>query len=154
MEVEGCYRDIRIGDKELEVIEDEEQEMKKRKVPIYGGVEVEESATKPLQNHPKLALWPKLDMTNIMTEVEKGCVKWSWAEMSKKKTEEEEETIIVNDESEGTQHEDATGTTTASDSYTVDLRKIRVTKLPTNRRAIIPDQQGPQVEQHLQHLKA
>ena len=58
--------------------------------------------------------------------------------MSKKESEEEEETIIVNDESEGTEHEDATVARTANDSYTVDLRKIRLTELPTNRRVIIP----------------
>ena len=74
--------------------------------------------------------------------------------MSKKESEEEEETTIVNDESEGTEHEDATAARTANDSYTVDLRKIRLTELPTNRRVIISDQQGVQLEQHLQHLKA
>ena len=36
----------------------------------------------------------------------------------------------------------------------VDLRRMRMTQLPTNRRVIIPEQQGPELEQHLQHLKA
>ena len=84
MVVEGRYKDIRIGDKELEEIQDEQEE-KRRKVPTYGGTETEEPTVKLLQNHPKLALWPKLDMMNIMTEVEKGCVKRRWAEMSKRK---------------------------------------------------------------------
>ena len=109
MDVEGHYRDIRTGDKELEEIEDKEQEAMKRKVRIYGCVEVQEPAIKLLKIHPKLALWHKLDMTTIMTVVEKWGVKRRWAEMSKKESEEEEETIIVDGESEGTEWEDATG---------------------------------------------
>ena len=83
--VECRYKDIRIGDMELEEIQDDEQEEKRRKVPKYGGIEIQEPTVKLLQNHPKLVLWPKLDMTNILTEVEKGCVKRRWAEMSKRK---------------------------------------------------------------------
>ena len=59
---------------------------------------------------------------------------------------EEEQTIIRSDENVVPR--------TPNDTNTVDLRKTRVTQLPTNRRVIIPDQQGVQLKQHLQHLKA
>ena len=53
MDVEGHYRDIRTGDKELEEIEDKEQEAMKRKVRIYGCVEVQEPAIKTTKNPPQ-----------------------------------------------------------------------------------------------------
>ena len=73
-------------------------------------------------------------MTNIMTEVEKGCVKRRWGEMSKRQREEREMAEEV--------MEEETSSTRVYDSKecSVDLRKIRVTQIPTNRRLIVPEQ--------------
>ena len=69
----------------MEQLEKQNSDAKTREAPV----EIEEPTRKLLRNQPKLTLWPRLDL-NIITEVEKGCAKRRWGEMSKDQTGENE----------------------------------------------------------------
>ena len=99
----------------------------KKEIPTYGGVEVPEAAQKLLINQPKLVLWPKIDITQVMTEIEKGYVKRRWDEMSRQQREDQEL------DEENLEDELAQTRVYDSSTCTVDLRKMRVTKPPSNR---------------------
>ena len=149
-EVQGRLKDICIGDTELEQLEHQNDDRRKREAAVYGGVKISEPTRQLLRYQPKLAVWPKLDMTNIMTEVEKGCAKRRWGEMSKIQNGDCE----MNEAIDETEEEMASTRVYDSRECTVNLLKMRVTQLPTNKRVIVPEQQGPELEEHLQHLKA
>ena len=128
---------------ELEQLEKQNSDAKTREAPV----EIEEPTRKLLRNQPKLTLWPRLDL-NIITEVEKGCAKRRWGEMSKDQTGENEVDVNPLDDKMASRR------VSDSNEHTVDLRKRRVTKRPTNKRVIVPEQQGPELEDYLQHLKS
>lgn len=86
-----------------------------------------------------------------MAQVRYNKHKWKnerWGEINKRQNEEHE----VNEEE--IEYEMASTRVYDSREHTIDLRKVRVTKLSTNKRVLVPEQQGPEVEESLQHLKS
>ena len=54
---------------------------KDQEAPIYGGIEVPQAVRSLLRNPPKMRVWLTINITQIMMEIEKGCVKRTWEEM-------------------------------------------------------------------------
>jgi hypothetical protein len=77
--VQPKIKDVKITDEELEPMERME---KKVEVPVYGEVEVPPAAREALLLPPKFALYPKIDMKSVETEVQRGICKARWEHRS------------------------------------------------------------------------
>ena len=101
----------------------------------YGACEVSGNEKQALSLPPKFALYTKVDSVSVEAEIEKGLAKYRWEKMEKK--EPVEEAGVVYD--------------TATKK--VDMRNLRATDFPFNKRVILPSALSEEKEVGLQHLK-
>ena len=127
--MEPRLQEIKISDAELAPLEEQEEPVV---VPVYGGVQVSQEARQVLSLPPKFALHPNIDLKLVETEIERGIWKARWEDRSERQREGREPT------EEELEEELASKRVYDSTNKELDLSKIMVTKLPTNRRVIAP----------------
>ena len=88
----GTFKGILVGDKELEVLEKESKNEMGGKAVVYGGIEVDKSEEDILNLPPDFAIFPKVDIEEFETDMEKCLIKCSWEVKNVQRKSESEKT--------------------------------------------------------------
>ena len=124
------FDNIKISDEELGPMENQELRVQ---VPSYGGVGVPREVEQVLKLPPKFALFPKVDMKMVETEVERGIWKARWEDRSQEQRGRRED---MTDQEVGEMM--AETRVWDNDAKEPNYSKMRVTQPPTNRRVVAP----------------
>lgn len=121
------------------VIKDQEIPESFKMEPLcYGGCDIGKEEKELLMLPPKFAVYNNIDVISVEAQIEKGFIKYRWDKKSENRQEEEntsKETYF--------NHE----------NKTFDMRNMRATDLPFNKRVVIPAAIDEKEELNLQHLK-
>ena len=126
------HKGVIVGDKMLEEMEKKQDDNdKEEKVPVYGGIkDLSEDQEEVLQLPPNHRIYPRLNLEEFKTELEKCVIKANW-----QKTREERMKEDTNKKNEKDDHP-----TEVSDekANVIDFRNLRATDLKNNKRIVIP----------------
>jgi hypothetical protein len=132
--IPDVYEGIKISDQEIPDTFTSEPR-------CYGGCTIDNNERSILTLPPKFAMYPKLDAAAIETQIEKSLAKYRWDQA---KEEQNQEIRKKND----------TGSGDESGKGNVDMRKLKATDLPFNKRVCLPNPLNERKEIELQHLKS
>ena len=135
---EGIVKGVIVGDKELEEFEKgtSEKVNSENKAVVYGGVKVNKNEEVLLTLPPDFSTFPKVDIEEFDTEIEKCMIKCQWEvnreeRAAEQKKASEEASNKVNEEKADTNMDD-------KDQKHIDFRNIRATEFKNNKRVILP----------------
>jgi hypothetical protein len=135
---------------------DESYESKPR---AYGGVEITNEESRLLQLPPKFATYSNINMTDVETEIEAGLVKLRWNRRKGKDHLQNEEGGLENNENGSesnvsSQRDRDWPISVGKDGHTIiDMRSLRPTDLPFNKRVYLPEPLPKEEETKLQEIK-
>ena len=155
---EGTFKGILVGDIDLENLEEEiivaEKNEFKDKAVVYAGIEINEKENDILCLPPDHTVFPKVDIEEFDTEMEKCIIKCTWEankeqrrSEEKKAKEEASEKVKPNDEEENNKlYDDRT--------KSLDFRNLKPTDFKNNKRIVIPDANDDPEEIRRNNLKS
>ena len=136
-ENEGTFKGVLIGDKELETLEKESAIAAKfrneNKAVVYAGIEVNKNEDEILTLPPDHAIFPKVDIEEFDTEVEKCIIKCQW-EVNK----EERIAEQMKAKEEASEELEESVKTDDNEAKLLDFRNLRATEFKNNKRVILP----------------
>lgn len=103
----------------------------------YGECKINTSENQALCLPPKFAVYTKVESGTVEAQIEKGLAMYRWAKVRDKDEGKEQNQVQVYDRT----------------SKTIDMRKMRATDLPFNKRIVLPSPLETAEEKDLQHLK-
>ena len=114
----------------------------------YGGVELTDDEKKVLCLPPNFAVYEKVDVTSCEAQIEKGLAKLRWSALRNEKEQGNER----EQQSRGEEKEERAWPFDLKNGV-FDLRYLRPTDLPFNRRVYLPNALQDDKEIDMQHLK-
>ena len=129
------HRGVKVGDDILEEMETNHHSIEASKAPIYGNIEgITKDQEEILNIPPNHRTFPKLNLENFKTELEKCVIKANWQKQQDWRKHEEHNHRSETDETIKDSNE-----VQDNKSNIVDFRNLRATDLKNNKRIIIPN---------------
>ena len=149
---EGTFRGILVGDKELEMLENESKTEMDGKAIVHAGIEVDEKEKEILNLPPDFAIFPKVDIEEFETDMEKCLIKCSWDTKNvQRKIESEKASNEASDNSDEVTSEKKLYDT---EEKRLDFRNLKATDFKNNKRVILPEPDDDNEEIRRKNLKA
>ena len=129
------YKGVKVGDDILEKMETKDDDLEHNKAPIYGGIEGLTSDQEEILNlPPNHRTYPKLNLENFKTELEKCVIKANWQKQRDLREHEKQ-----NHKKENPETEDVSKELYDNEAKIVDFSNLRATDLKNNKRVILPN---------------
>ena len=137
--LKGSFKGVLVGDSELENLETnlvstEKTELKVKAV-VYAGIKIKSNEEDILSFPPDYATFPKVDIEEFDTDMEKCVIKCTWEANKEQRKSEEKKGLEERDEATAEDKEDIN----ILDMKTLDFRNLKPTDLKNNKRIVIPD---------------
>ena len=133
----GTHKDVLVGDEELERYEkemsDNNSDKSEDKAIVYAGIKINKKENDILCLPPDHAIFPKVDLEEFDTEMEKCVIKCIW---QAKNEERKAEDMKVREEAS---EEDDDAHKVILDSRSLNFRNMLPTDFKNNKRIVIPD---------------
>ena len=136
----GTFKGVLVGDSELENLETNlvitEKRENKVKAVVYAGITISSNEEDILSLPPDYATYPKVDIEEFDTDMEKCVIKCTW-EANKEQRKSEEKKAL--EEGAGATDTNDNEHINILDMKTLDFRKLKPTDLKNNKQIVIPD---------------
>ena len=133
------FKGVKVGDKKLEELEKVLNSDKIESDPcIYGGVELKNDLKEILKLPPKHTIFPKLDVEQFETELQKCEVKCRW-QTQREQRENENKNKKKEMGIDVTTNNEETKEVFNEETKTIDFRNMKATDMKMNKRIIMPE---------------
>ena len=153
---EGTFKGILVGDSELENYENKMAATKENEIDdkavIYAGIKVNKKEEEILCLPPDHTVFPRVDIEEFDTEMEKCVIKCTW-EANKEQRKSEEKKVMEEVTEENDLNDEEPNKLVENPLKSLDFQTFKPTDFKNNKRVIIPEADDDQEEIRRNNLK-